>query len=574
MGQSKLIDVATNQPLASALIAGAIVQVPTVIFAPWDKMAAWQFLLFAFFMSFLSCFFFYIIKYFLIIEEKGKVAAQNRIQREFNQGGNIARLYSYNIKRALRLSNRLLGEPLASQSNWSANSFDRCLAFSTIYPIAAAFLSWSIDPETIGPISSALGLPADTNFVTKSAFFVSLFAPSILLALPRDRSPTQHRPSSLLNQIPSDGNEKDLLDLLKAESQQNRERKLEESAYAIVNFFAFGALIVAAITLSYFEAGIAPETIRIIVMLQFLIIFMSFSDRNFFGLGVFFFVVIWFFSLTSSGFEFRDSNNYFVAPFSIIPMLIILGVLAQNSISLKGDKFKILLITLCFFPLSAVFTFFLNLIFDKDSIQTANLNIIFLLPLLSIVNALYDWLSIGLTRYLIRLGIRLGGIWPLIVAIVDIGVGLFLLIGLSVSIIYTAAAFTHSAQSVGLTTPLKIDTIIGGYTDVNQDVSGNLWVYLIIFTTLIPSFLNLLVGCLALVRATGFAFKKIKIAQIFNDGRIDLYSAIIIGRISFFVSFSLLISLAVLGLGLYATIMFVVPGYGNTLLNVVALLPT
>jgi hypothetical protein len=62
------------------------------------------------------------------------------------------------------------------------------------------------------------------------------------------------------------------------------------------------------------------------------------------------------------------------------------------------------------------------------------------LGLLTLINAPFDWVSLGLTRALLRRGLELGGWWPYILAVVDaiLAAGIIALLALTMVIVVQA----------------------------------------------------------------------------------------------------------------------------------------
>ena len=118
---------------------------------------------------------------------------------------------------------------------------------------------------------------------------------------------------------------------------------------------------------------------------------------------------------------------------------------------------------------------------------------------LPLVNAIFDWLSLGFTRWLLRKGQTDRGWWPLLYALIDLAVAI-------------ASLFLVMICSLAYLQLLNAAIIAGG-GNVALNVTGLLeqlrvdpaspavwWVYVTIFTTFIPSLCNLVIGGLSLLR--------------------------------------------------------------------------
>src|SRR5258706_7133557 len=78
-----------------------------------------------------------------------------------------------------------------------------------------------------------------------------------------------------------------------------------------------------------------------------------------------------------------------------------------------------------------------------------NLHLLLFLGLLTLINAPFDWVSLGMTRALLRRGLELGGWWPYLLALAD---GLFaaaIVAPLSIAMATGVQAFDHFAEIAG-----------------------------------------------------------------------------------------------------------------------------
>ena len=85
---------------------------------------------------------------------------------------------------------------------------------------------------------------------------------------------------------------------------------------------------------------------------------------------------------------------------------------------------------------------------------------------LSLINAPFDWVSLGLTRALLRRGLELGGWWPYALALVD---------------------------------AVPLQPLFNGIA-TNPTAPEYWWLYALLLSTLIPSLVNLVIGGTSLVR--------------------------------------------------------------------------
>lgn len=136
--------------------------------------------------------------------------------------------------------------------------------------------------------------------------------------------------------------------------------------------------------------------------------------------------------------------------------------------------------------------------------RTGGLALILFLPVFALVNAPFDWLSLGFTRWLMRMGLDKGGWWPVWLAFVDLVAAFVCLVILSVALLLVVQAFNLSVQAQG-------GDVVFDPRPVLRDLASPQtrwepeywWIYATVFSTLLPSLVNLFVGSLSLLRGIG-----------------------------------------------------------------------
>ncbi len=121
------------------------------------------------------------------------------------------------------------------------------------------------------------------------------------------------------------------------------------------------------------------------------------------------------------------------------------------------------------------------------------------LGLLTLINAPFDWLSLGLTRGLLRLGIERGGWWPYLLALIDAVAAVAVIAVLSCAMIIGIQAFDYLAVLGGGTPVLPLHEVFDGI-GANPHAPEYWWIYALLLSTMIPSLINLAIGGTALVR--------------------------------------------------------------------------
>ena len=131
-------------------------------------------------------------------------------------------------------------------------------------------------------------------------------------------------------------------------------------------------------------------------------------------------------------------------------------------------------------------------------IGSTPLILLVMIGLVPLVNTPFDWASVGFTRALLRRGCDRGAPSPLWLGLLDFAIGLVLLVLL-------AAALVAGLHAVNWLTVLVagkelIDLPNRLYILIRWPrAPENWWIYLTLFSTLIPSALNLVIGMFSLV---------------------------------------------------------------------------
>jgi hypothetical protein len=122
--------------------------------------------------------------------------------------------------------------------------------------------------------------------------------------------------------------------------------------------------------------------------------------------------------------------------------------------------------------------------------------------LLTLVNAPFDWLSLGLTRFLLRYGIQLGGLWPYALAVVDAVVASALITLLALAMVWLTDLFNYLAEQGGgekapILPPMPFYL---GMLHKQPFAPEFWWAYATLFSTMIPSVINLSIAGFSFLR--------------------------------------------------------------------------
>jgi hypothetical protein len=121
------------------------------------------------------------------------------------------------------------------------------------------------------------------------------------------------------------------------------------------------------------------------------------------------------------------------------------------------------------------------------------------LGLLPLLNAPFDWASLGLTRALMRRGLELGGLWTYALALLDAGVAAMIIAALALTMVVGVQAFDAFAVRGGGKPVLPLSTLFSGIAS-NPSAPEYWWLYSLLLSTMIPSLINLVIGGASLTR--------------------------------------------------------------------------
>jgi hypothetical protein len=123
------------------------------------------------------------------------------------------------------------------------------------------------------------------------------------------------------------------------------------------------------------------------------------------------------------------------------------------------------------------------------------------LGLLTLLNAPFDWVSLGLTRALLRRGLELGGWWPYLLALVDAALAAVIIACLALVMVIGVQAFDELAVHGGgeQAAVLPIDKLFDGIAN-NPAAPEYWWAYALLLSSMIPSIINLAIGGMAFTR--------------------------------------------------------------------------
>jgi hypothetical protein len=103
--------------------------------------------------------------------------------------------------------------------------------------------------------------------------------------------------------------------------------------------------------------------------------------------------------------------------------------------------------------------------------------------LLTLLNAPFDWASLGLTRALLRRGLELGGWWPYFLALVDAALAVVIIAALAFVMVIGVQTFDELAVHGGGKPVLPLDTLFDGIAK-NPAAAEYWWAYAFLLSSM------------------------------------------------------------------------------------------
>ncbi len=347
---------------------------------------------------------------------------------------------------------------------WTAPAFDRCLLLALIYPIATIFLIWTISGH-VGSAEAALGFRPDLPDWQRGTAAAGIGIYYLVLWRAH----------------------------LNAGWKHIGRRFAFAAATAVALVFATevdGAGAFAALAPAFFATAVAgpivyggpfaypgaPATAAATVFVSAMALFASIPAVAIAG-STFFFViaVVIVFAVAAATATVRDFygmaikqrwQRIFLALF--LPVMIAACLVAAELLS----------------PLKSWGVLGPLLLF---------------LGLLTLLNALFDWASLGLTRALLQRGLELGGWWPYLLALVDAALAGVIIELLVLTMVLGVQAFDELAVHGGGKAVLPLDALFEGIAK-NPAAPEYWWAYALLLSSMIPSLINLAISGVALTR--------------------------------------------------------------------------
>lgn len=389
------------------------------------------------------------------------------------KGGLAGRLYALRLTRFLDAVDRFFGDAgMASRSLfphafglrapaplWTPRSFDRCLFLALIYPIATIFAIWMVSGH-VGPAEMALGLKPNVSgwsriLIAAAAGLGGIATWNYL------RGETRKSVFWLYASFVTSTSAAAGADAIVA---------LGAVMGAVAVTFAFGSCGVGAVAFGIAMAASVASAGRVAGALT-VAVAVPIAFALAFGLGG-----------ASHG---ATALTAAAAAASSIAILLICAAAIKHQA--QG--------TFLFWFIPAAIVACLAVVKVLLPLQTWPYTgpLLLFLGLLTLVNAPFNWASIGLTRALLRRGLELGGWWPYVLALVNALLAAVLVTLLTLTMVVAVQAFDEVVTHAGGDPVLPLGPLFDGIAHT-PGAPVNWWIYALLLATMSPSLINLMTG--------------------------------------------------------------------------------
>jgi hypothetical protein len=336
---------------------------------------------------------------------------------------------------------------------WTAPAFERCLLLALAYPVATILLIWAISGH-VGPAEAALGLPAGISGWRRVAFAASV---SLLCSLSLSwRSRVQHL---------------GVVGLALAGALAGA----VAATFVGVSAVAYSIFIGLAVTLAGAGAIVFDDADGFVGAV-------CYAHAGAIVGAIVVAIIVGFPGASADG--------------VVKALAVAMGATIISVSAIKGMHgtplavFVVAMIALCIgLPAAYASTTHWNL----------SGPILLFAGLLSLLNAPFDWTSLGLTRALLRRGLELGGWWPYFFSLIDAALASVIITLLAATMVVGVQAFDTVAVHGGGNPVLPLRELFDGVATHPSDPEF-WWLYALLISSMIPSLINMAMGGFAFVR--------------------------------------------------------------------------
>jgi hypothetical protein len=382
------------------------------------------------------------------------------------KGNLAARLYAERLTRFLDWVDGFFGDAGTSDQTlfphafglrtpaplWTAPAFDRCLLLALIYPIATIFVIWAVSSH-VGPAEAALHLKSDLSGWERA--FSTALAAGLAMAM-----------LFIWRDVPM--------------------KDWKALPTVVLSILAVALLVAGAV------AKLDPVSVGVVLLGA--VIAARVVARGGAGAFAFGLAFVLFGAFVGNAAGILIIGNFLAG---------IIALAAAGSLSVLSDiaiRHRHQGLFLSLFSFGMILTC-LGAVHFLAPVQTWNAigPLLLFLGLLTLLNAPFDWFSLGLTRALLRRGLELGGWWPYGLALVDACLAAGIIALLALAMVIGVQAFDALAVHGGGEPVLPLEPLFSGIA-AHPTAPEYWWFYALLLSTMIPSLINLVIGGTSLAR--------------------------------------------------------------------------
>jgi hypothetical protein len=419
------------------------------------------------------------------------------LRSSLKEGGRPTQIYCYLLTKFLDRVDRFLGDHGQHEAGifrnafgirgpyplWTAIAFERCLLLAMVYPVVTVLLAWTISGQ-VGPVERSLGLTASLPSWWRVMLvgFPLLSVPSPIALVTNYRKGLVA--GGLIGAI-----------ALFVVSAGTGWAGAEIGKGTGIGASAFAVATTAGIAIAAVIGGMTEGSVAVIGVIALCAVSIGASTA-----ASAMYAALEPDSLKNTAAEFfLTAANVIVASIcgmALVWRLVIgFGRLRQRA-ARKGWLGRLIALTCAAMILSVVSSaFWLAGLAPWQTFGPAALFVV----LLTVLNAPFDWFSIGLTRALLRRGVELGGWWPFGLALLDVALALVILLLLTPVLVIGVQAFNFAGMLGGGSPVFPLSPLFQDIA-VHPSDPANWWVYILLLATMVPSFANLVIGSVSLTR--------------------------------------------------------------------------
>ena len=404
------------------------------------------------------------------------------LREQLEQGGGAGEIYEAALTRFLNAVDRFFGDADPTVKTlwpgafgfrgkapfWTAPAYDRCLTIALLYPLLAMLIIWTVK-GAVGPGEKAIGLGAHVEDWRRWVGFFSAIA-AIVCSYFFSKVGTLRIKVNTLKiiiyctiyatctglTIVFVGIDAGIFVIASAASFSGAAISSAAGALNVAIYISRFIAIFLIGTIMFFIVGVVAISGNLIIDFVFAILIAAVVAITAAGLA-----------FASAAVGNVDRQGQFLASFSIIMLLLCYAIGYQLS-ETSGWRFG-----------GALILF---------------------LGVLTLINAPFDWLTIGLTRALLRRGLELRRWWPLALALLDLVLAAVIIVLLAVAMLLAVQAFEY----LGGAPILGVEKVLNDLADPEMRTHPEYWwLYATLFSTLIPSIINVAIGALSIMRGSG-----------------------------------------------------------------------